>query len=67
MDGDEAVIAQQERHLDFRVGIAVDVDTRLLQVLTVVRLRNRWGRLYFLPVRVAHGPLVQARVARTSG
>jgi hypothetical protein len=57
VDG-EALISVDEPHLDFRCGVRVDDD--LLVVTTTVLLHGRRGRLYFAPVSVVHGPLVQA-------
>ena len=37
---DEALVAADDAHLDFRCAIAVDEDTRMLRVTTTVRLHN---------------------------
>ncbi len=62
--GEEALIAADDRHLDFRVGVAVDPRGRMLRVTTAVRLHGWRGRVYFAPVRLLHGPVVQAMMAR---
>lgn len=62
---DEALIAADDRHLDFRCGVAVDAETRILRVTTTVRLHGWRGRLYFLPVRVAH-PVVMRSMIRAA-
>lgn len=60
---DEVLIASDERHLDFRCSMTVDRTTSSLRVTTAVRLHNRRGRLYFVPVRVAH-PFVMRGLIR---
>lgn len=64
VEGQEALLSTDESHLDFRCGVAFDVDTRLLRVTTVVRLKGWRGRLYFLPVRLLHPLVVNAMMAR---
>ncbi|MEO8262407.1 MAG: DUF2867 domain-containing protein [Pseudolysinimonas sp.] len=59
---DEVLIAYDDRHLDFRCGVAVDEDARLLRVTTTVRLHGIRGRLYFVPVRLAHPIVLRAMV-----
>ncbi len=63
--GDEVLLAADDRHLDFRCAVAVDPATRMLRVTTTVRLHNWRGRLYFLPVRVAH-PVVMHSMIRAA-
>ena len=58
--GEEALIAVDERHLDFRAAIGVDSGRRLLRVTTAVRLHGWRGRTYFLPVSLLHGPVTRA-------
>lgn len=65
--GEEALISSDERHLDFRCGVAYDAGARLLRVTTVVRLKGWRGRLYFAPVRVLHPLVVHAMMSRTIG
>jgi hypothetical protein len=62
---DEALVAADDTHLDFRCAIAVDEDARMLRVITTVRLHNARGRLYFAPVRLAH-PLVMRSMLRSA-
>ena len=59
---DEVLVAADDRHLDFRCAIAVDEPTRLLRVTTTVRLHGWRGRLYFLPVRIAHPIVVRSMI-----
>jgi hypothetical protein len=63
--GDEALIAADDAHLDFRCGIGVDRDTRLVRVTTAVRLKGRRGRLYFAPVQLAHPVVVMSMLRNT--
>jgi hypothetical protein len=59
---DEVLIAYDDTHLDFRCGIAVDEGARLLRVTTTVRFHGMRGRLYFLPVRLAHPVVVRSMI-----
>jgi hypothetical protein len=61
---DEALIAQDERHLDFRAGIGVDRTHRLLRVTTTVRQHGWRGRVYFGPVSLLHPVIVRVTVLR---
>lgn len=63
--GDEALIAADDAHLDFRCGVGVDRDTQLVRVTTAVRLNGRRGRLYFAPVQLAH-PVVMMSMLRST-
>lgn len=65
VQGEEALLAFDDRHLDFRVGVAVDAHRDLLRVTTAVRLHGWRGRVYFTPVRVVH-PLVTAAMIRSA-
>jgi hypothetical protein len=64
--GGEAVLGIDDRHLDFRVGVGVDVDEGLVRVVTAVRLKGRRGRMYFGPVRLVHPWVVQSMLRRAS-
>ncbi|WP_136518119.1 DUF2867 domain-containing protein [Cellulomonas telluris] len=63
--GDEALLALNDVHLDFRCGVAVDVPARLVRVTTTVRLHGWRGRLYFGVVRLVHPVVVTAMLRRT--
>jgi Protein of unknown function (DUF2867) len=63
---DEVLLGADDRHLDFRCGVAVEPAARLLRVTTTVRLHGWRGRAYFLPVRVLH-PLVVRAMIRSAG
>jgi hypothetical protein len=70
--GEEALIAKDDVHLDFRAAVGVDAARGLVRVTTVVRLKGWRGRLYFLPVRLLHSVVMHAmlrsaarRLART--
>lgn len=60
VEGREALIADDDTHLDFRAGVHVDPERRLLQVTTVVRLHGWRGRIYWLPVSLLHGPITRS-------
>ncbi len=56
--GEEALIAKDDVHLDFRAAVGVDPARGLVRVTTVVRLKGWRGRLYFLPVRLLHSVIM---------
>lgn len=58
--GQEALIAADAGHLDFRAGVGVDPVTRMVRVTTTVRLHGVRGRIYFAPVRLLHAPITRA-------
>lgn len=65
VEGDEALVAFDDKHLDFRVGVGVDEEHALVRVVTAVRLKGWRGRLYFLPVRIGHPLVVQSMLKRS--
>lgn len=62
--GGEALVAHDDSHLLFRLGVAVDDEAGLLRATTVVVHHNWRGRLYFVPVGVLHGPVLRAMMVR---
>lgn len=58
----EILIGEDDRHLDFRVGLVVAPrgDACWVTIPTVVRYNTLLGRLYFLPVRFGHRLIVPA-------
>ena len=65
VQGDEVLLAVDQRHLDLRVGVGVDELHGIVRVVTAVRLKGGFGRLWFLPVRAVHPHLVAAMIARS--
>jgi hypothetical protein len=57
VEGTEALIAVDERHLSFCAGVAVDVAADVVRVTTVAKLKGWRGQLYFRPVKMVH-PIV---------
>ena len=66
VEGEEALISADDRHLDFRCAVGVDVEARLVRVTTAVRLHGWRGRVYFAPVRLAHPAVVDAMARRAA-
>lgn len=64
--GEEALIVTPDRHLDFACAVGVDTERRLVRVVTAVRLHGWRGRVYFVPVRVAHPIVVESMLRRTA-
>jgi hypothetical protein len=60
--GEEALIAADDTHLDFRAAVGVDVARRMIRVTTAVKLHGWRGRLYFVPVSILHGPVTRSMV-----
>ncbi len=65
VEGEEALMSFDDRHLDFRCAVGVDARAGLVRVVTAVRLKGWRGRLYFAPVRLAHPLVVHAMLKRT--
>jgi len=63
--GEEALIAFDDAHLDFRCAVGVDATARVVRVTTVVRLHGWRGRLYFAPVSLLHPLILQSMLRRT--
>lgn len=62
---DEVILGEDDKHLNFRVSLFMDQPTgdtkqKKLIISTAVKFNNRWGRLYFLPVRPFHTLIVPA-------
>jgi hypothetical protein len=66
VSGQEALISADAGHLDFRAGVGVDPETRMVRVTTTVRLHGLRGRLYFAPVRLLHAPVTLAMLRRAA-
>ena len=64
VQGDEALIAHADRHLDFRAGVGFDPGSRMLRVTTAVWLKGWRGRVYFTPVSVLHDPVTRSMMRR---
>lgn len=62
--GEEALIAANDRHLDFRCAVGVDSERRLVRVTTAVAFKGWRGRAYFWPVRIVHPAVVHAMLTR---
>lgn len=62
--GEEALLAFDDDHLDFRCAVAVDPLSEIVRVTTIVRLHNGRGRLYFAPVSLLHPFVVHAMLRR---
>ncbi len=57
----EVIFGQDDKHLDFRISLLKDAergDEKLLTITTAVTFHNRWGKLYFLPVKPLHKLIV---------
>jgi len=62
-DEKEVVLGEDDKHLNFRVSLFLDdagtvSSQKLLTITTTVQFHNRWGRLYFLPVKPFHRLIV---------
>jgi hypothetical protein len=60
----EVLVGNDDKHLNFRASVhrtdgAVDV-------VTIVETHNLLGRLYLLPVRLVHGPMVRRMLRRAA-
>jgi len=62
----EIILGDNDRHLDFRVGILRQVEhgQAAVTVCTIVAFHHWLGRLYFVPVRPIHRLIVPALMRR---
>jgi hypothetical protein len=63
----ECLISADEKHLDFRASVLLgsdDAGRRTVTLTTLAWTHNRAGRLYLLPVRLAHPIVVRAMLRR---
>lgn len=59
---DVLVLTERDRHLD--VMICLSIDKRVLTVTSSVVTHNAFGRLYMLPVGLAHRVIVNRDLRR---
>jgi hypothetical protein len=62
----EIVMAEEDKHLDFRVSVLVNrqLDKATISLTTLVKYNNRFGRLYFFPVKPFHRIIVMSLLKR---
>lgn len=62
----ELLVGTDDRHLNFRGNLVTDSSNGRMTIAigTVVKFNNRFGRLYFLPVRPVHAHLIVPAVLR---
>lgn len=51
---EELVMGTDDKHLNFRVSILRDTSESMVSLITLVHFNNRWGKIYFLPVKPFH-------------
>ena len=59
----EVILGEDDKHLNFRVSLLIrssDHTSTKLIISTVVTFNNRFGKIYFLPVRPFHKLIVPA-------
>lgn len=66
----EVVLGENDKHLDFRISLYVDEhsedpEKKKLLIATTVNFHNRWGLLYFLPVKPFHKLVVPVMLKGT--
>ena len=64
VEGDEALLSVDDKHLNFRCAVGVDAATQLVRVTTAVTLKGWRGRLYFAPVQLGHPVVVNSMLKR---
>nr|WP_240948923.1 DUF2867 domain-containing protein [Microbacterium sp. CFH 90308] len=62
--GDEVLVGSDDRHLDFRASVRRTRHT--VDVVTYVEVHNLLGRLYLVPVRMAHAAIVRGMLRRAA-
>lgn len=66
VENGEALISEDDTHLDFRTALRVHTESRVLQLTTVVRLHGWRGRLYWSVVSLFHGPVTRSMMKRAA-
>jgi hypothetical protein len=58
----EIVMAENDKHLNFRTSVMVEKDTAssIIYLSTIVQFNNFFGRLYFLPVKPFHRIIIKS-------
>ncbi|MBP9886131.1 MAG: DUF2867 domain-containing protein [Leptospiraceae bacterium] len=56
----EIILGEDDKHLDFRVSLLVESkeEKQFVNIMTSVKFKNIFGRLYFLPVKPFHQLIV---------
>lgn len=56
----EVILGEDDKHLDFRVSLFLNKvdETKELTISTSVKFNNRFGKLYFVPVKPFHKLIV---------
>jgi len=62
-DEKEMVLGEDDKHLNFRVSLLLSdsektSSQKCLTITTTVQFHNKWGKLYFLPVKPFHRLIV---------
>ncbi len=62
-DEKEMVLGEDDKHLNFRVSLLLSDSVKTsrqkcLTITTTVQFHNKWGKLYFLPVKPFHRLIV---------
>lgn len=60
----EVLVGIDDRHLNVRTSVLRTAET--VDVITVVQTHNTLGRLYLVPVKLVHGPMVRRMLRRAS-
>lgn len=62
---DEALVALDDRRVDFRAAVGIDEATALVRIVTAVRLKGRLGRLPVAPLRIAQLAVLHSMLRRS--
>jgi len=60
----EIIMGENDKHLDFRVSILVDMENTFIYLITIVHFNNFFGRIYFLIVKPFHKIIVKSILNR---
>lgn len=64
----ELILGEDDKHLNFRVSLFLKPNSQhkeKLIISTIVTFNNRFGKLYFLPVKVFHKLIVKGMLRKT--
>ncbi len=60
----EIVMGEDDKHLNFRASVMKDPTENTITLTTVVHFNNRWGRVYFFPVKPFHKIIMRTLLNR---
>jgi hypothetical protein len=62
----EIVMAEEDKHLNFRTSVLIrrKGSSEFVNLTTIVKYNNIWGRIYFMPVKPFHQIIIKSLMKR---